>query len=183
MNETNTGSVLGNENRSGIYSPELREYLRVRGYYPVEPPAGLYSPVKWTCRCRTRWLSSLDDILRGIGCPRCGEAGFNSSIAATLFYGKMVQSNGDEHWTLGVSNGEAVTRFRPIDRCKVTLLLQRTFFSGEVALRAEQRLKHRNIMARSSFSDWAKLSEGPDLFETDIIRSVLEVLQEFGGEQ
>lgn len=120
------------------------------------------------CKKHGEFNQTPDIHLSGAGCQSCAVTGFKSSEAAVLYYYSINTVKG-LLYKIGVSNYSCKERTSPIDWEFITLLMEKKFKNGRLALDEERNIKESH--KKYKYTGAAILERGGDteLFTQDVL--------------
>jgi hypothetical protein len=124
--------------------------------------------VTLTCQEHGDFKISPSNVLKGSGCSRCAEYGFNPGKEAVLYYCRIVASAEKTLYKIGITNKSHKERFIERDLAKMYLVAQFKFDIGQDAYDKEQEII--NTFSAYKYLGEKVLRDGnTELFTHDIL--------------
>lgn len=141
-------------------------------YTVLEPYVNNKVPLEHLCENGHTWKATPSNILRGTKCPTCTSYGFDPNKEAILYYLRVVDSNGDVYYKVGITNQTVKDRFNRDSNW--VCLHQEHFKLGKEAQLAERDILDSYKEYRVSRPGILKSGGFTELFLSDVLKLDLD---------
>lgn len=143
----------------------LAKYNGLYGYtrfiYKTAKTPGLV-----TCDIHGDYLKSPDKHLRGQGCPKCSNSGFQQGKPAILYYICI----DDTYYKIGITNYSVIDRFKcDCDISRIRIIKEWYYEEGSEALAQEVKIKREYKYARYHGDKLLKNTGNTEIYTHDIL--------------
>ncbi len=127
-----------------------------------------YTKLRHECSEGHVWDAVPGNIIRGHGCPKCANYGFDRTSPAVAYYIKITKDN-ETYYKIGVTNSNVKNRFIHDRDKNIVTLMEKKFATGALAVEYEESILNKFEQHRINVPKWLRSNGNTELFEFDIL--------------